>query len=291
MLTGVFIFSFVNILDKLLLEKYLKNYTLVLFKSIIWLVILCLIPFINFTIPTLNQLILIFAASFFGLIAFVPYTKAFEIEEASRLIPLLPLQSLFVLLLSAILINERLTLIQYTAFVLMLFGGVLLSIKKTKHVLKLSNGFWLMITAVFFWGLNLVIMKHIYNVAHYWSSFIIGVFISSVIGILFLLKKPIRKDFRKVLKTTSKQAKIMIISNGLLHIIALTFTMYALKQGIASLVSVLSSFQGLFVFILAIILSKFFPKVLKEDISKQVVLNKILAIILLLIGVYMLNMR
>jgi len=55
--------------------------------------------------------------------------------------------------------------------------------------------------------------------------------------------------------------------------------------GPISLVSVLGSgFQGHFILLFAVILSKYFPKILKEEIDKKAIAVKVIAIFLMLGG-------
>jgi len=81
---------------------------------------------------------------------------------------------------------------------------------------------------------------------------------------------------------------VMSISKGLFLFGSLLLTI-ALSFGYASLVYSLSSIQPFFVLLIAVILSRFFPSILKEEVSKSIVLVKIIAIISIFIGAFLIT--
>ena len=62
------------------------------------------------------------------------------------------------------------------------------------------------------------------------------------------------------------------------------FTTYAMSIGPVTLVQSLISTEPLIVFILSIIISVFFPKILKEEIDRKTLLLKAVAIAAVVIG-------
>jgi len=63
--------------------------------------------------------------------------------------------------------------------------------------------------------------------------------------------------------------------------------LWAITTGPISLVSVFRGFQSVFVLIYALFLSIWLPKILKEEVSKGVLGVKFVAIILMMIGLYL----
>ena len=59
---------------------------------------------------------------------------------------------------------------------------------------------------------------------------------------------------------------------------------YALKLAPVSSVTVVGSVQSVFVLAMAAVLSFKFPKILKEELNKKVILQKSIAMILMVIG-------
>ncbi|MFC1486653.1 hypothetical protein ACFLRN_03045, partial [Thermoproteota archaeon] len=56
-----------------------------------------------------------------------------------------------------------------------------------------------------------------------------------------------------------------------------------------SLVSALAGLQHFFVFVYVLLLSLFVPRILKEELSKNVVLLKIIAIALMIVGTWFIS--
>ena len=72
---------------------------------------------------------------------------------------------------------------------------------------------------------------------------------------------------------------------------AFIFAGYALQNGQAPLVSVLSSSVApLFVFFVALTTSIYLPKLIKEQIDKKTILTKLLAIVLIITGITFINL-
>ena len=62
--------------------------------------------------------------------------------------------------------------------------------------------------------------------------------------------------------------------------------LWAFRTGSASLISVLRGFQSIFIFILSLVLSIWLPKILKEELASGVLLTKVIAISLMLVGLF-----
>jgi drug/metabolite transporter (DMT)-like permease len=97
--------------------------------------------------------------------------------------------------------------------------------------------------------------------------------------IIFIL----RKNYKvKVLKGVKFAVLI-----GILAAIAYIVLFFALVTGQVSLVSILFQFSMLFTFIGAYAITKYHPKIIKEKISKEIIILKIVAIIIILSGGYL----
>jgi hypothetical protein len=63
----------------------------------------------------------------------------------------------------------------------------------------------------------------------------------------------------------------------------------AISLGYVSLVSAISGLQNLFVFVYMLMLSLFLPNILKEEITKGIVLLKLSAVILMFFGTWLIT--
>ncbi|MEJ2242825.1 MAG: hypothetical protein P8Y18_11910, partial [Candidatus Bathyarchaeota archaeon] len=112
--------------------------------------------------------------------------------------------------------------------------------------------------------------------------------IGSFFGVLGLLSfsNP-RREFVKNLPTFGVRTFIIAFSGECTYLFGVLFSLIAMSLGYVSLVSALSGLQHFFVFIYMLVLSIFMPRILKEEINRQVIILKIFAIALMFVGTWM----
>ena len=140
---AVLIWSIVNIVDKHILEKRIKNSLIpVVIFGVIGLLIAIIIYLLQGFQPLSGlNIILALIAGIFLKLTNVFYFKATKIEEISRVIPLLSLSPLFVLILATIFLGEVFKPLQYLGIFLLVIGAILLSTKIFKEEIRLSKAF------------------------------------------------------------------------------------------------------------------------------------------------------
>jgi hypothetical protein len=82
-------------------------------------------------------------------------------------------------------------------------------------------------------------------------------------------------------------AKSAFITSEVIAFAAFVLVALSLNTGYSSIVSALGGFQPLFVLALAVFISIKLPKILKEELSKKVILMKLAAILLMLGGLWL----
>ncbi len=285
-LLAALFFSIGYILDKILLDKHFKHpLTLLVFKTIIWLSIWLVLPFTGFSIPSKELLFFIIVISLIDTLAFLPFLKAMSLEEASRIAPLHELRAVVAFVLAFLFLGERLSSNQLIAFVLILIGGFIISVKDVKGIFKIRRAFWLMCLVIVMRGTNIILLKYLFTNAEYWSAIALLMLFDFFIAICFLVIKSIRSEFLRTFRS-GKSIWLLIIANGLMYIGGILANNYALKSGPASIISVIGGVRTLFVFLIAILISRYLPKVLKEELSWNVLLVKIIAIGMIFVGLY-----
>lgn len=225
-------------------------------------------------------------AGFFFVYGLLPYMKSIEFEEVSRMNPLFNLGPVFVLILSVLLLNLTLSKFQFLGFIFLVIGGFLISVKKIKGAIKLSKGFWYMVLTNLLLGFYFIATDYLFKNYDYWSSFAfiqLGILISASSLLLF-------KDFStgKTKKSDKLKnwAKILIVSDAILSIFAVSMRNVAIKLSSATIVTSLGGIQSLFVLIMTLLISFRFSNILKEELSKETIILKTISIILLIIGIY-----
>lgn len=285
------LWAITNIIDKILVSKYVKDYfslslLCLLFGSLFILIYSIIVSGLHPINPTI--LIIALLAGLARVLAYCFYYKSMSYEETSRVVILTQLAPIFTLLLSAIFIQETLNGNGYLAFALLLSAGILSSLKFHQKNTWISFAFWDMILFAIFVSLSAVMMKYIFGLANFWQCMIwivIGEMLSTIL-ISVLFKKPLIKIFNQ----TVSKGKFLVILNEILSSSALITYSLALTIGSVSLIGALSSANSIFVFILAIIISMFIPKIFKEELDKKTIIFKIFAIVLMGTGIYCLNL-
>lgn len=279
-----------NIVDKLLIGKYLKDpivLTLIAGISSLFLS-LVIILFNGLKRIGLEPMVLIVFAGSFQIIAAFAFYQAISKEEISRVIPLFQLTPPFVLILSFLFLGEFLTRVQYLSFILILFGGFLISLKRIGGVFRLRNAFWWMVLSSLIYAVQIVILKPLYVSYPFWDLTVylgFGQFIPT--PIMFLLIPSLKNSFLKNISNLNPVGWALLIL-GMIIVSAASLSGYwALITGPVTLISVLRGFQSVFVLIFAVLLSIWLPKILKEELSKSVLGIKIVAIFLMFLGLYL----
>lgn len=278
-------------IDKELIGKYFHGETgvLILFSSFISLLVL---PFIFFVQPSVIIIdpflaILVIIAGMISILYLFPYLMALNLEEASRVIPIFQTIPLFGSILAFFILGEVLTIQQMVAGLLIIFGAIGISTRITLNKFKLNKKvLLLMFLASILVAFSGVLFKFVtietdFFTTLFWQQigfFIIGLFI-------FVLNKDCQKKFLVVFKTNSKKIISLNIFNEVINIVALIIFNYATLLAPIGLVWVINGFQPVFILIIGVIITLFFPKFGKENIDKKSLLQKIFFIGVMLIGV------
>jgi len=290
-LLAYFMYAITSTIDAVSIKTYLKNPKTYLFYN---MTLQCLIGvlmllFINVTFYGWFFLMIIFLSGMFRVYGLIPYMKILEFEEVSRMVPLFSLGPIFVLLFSIPILGLSLTTNQYLGFAFLVAGGFLITIKKTKGLFKISKGFWyMMLTNILLTGMFICI-HYLFKNYDYWSAFVfmqIGTLLAA--STLILLKDYGQKGLKEIRKIPSI-AKTLVISVALISLGAGMLRAFSIKLSSAAVVSALDGFQSLFVLLIAIFFSFKLPKILKEETKGATIIQKIIAIILLGVGIILIG--
>ena len=170
-------------------------------------------------------------------------------------------------------------------------GALVISVRKPARHRKLrgvaGGHFGLAFLASLFFAVFWVITKYIFLD----TSFTIGlIWIRTGVALVALALLIPRKNrqliFRKTEKLKPKTMKF-VISGRALSVLAAFFMYLAVFLGSVTLANSLQGIQYVFILILAYLFFKKFPK-LREQFSKEIIIQKIIAIILIGLGLFFL---
>jgi len=290
-----FLFAIVALGDKYLLVGAPNPKSYSFYVGILGGLVLILIPFVGFSIPTFYQVLFCFLAGAMFIFALLGMFEGLERFEASRIIPavggILPLFT-FLLVYFFSGRKEILGFWELLAFLLLLLGSVLVTIEPGKRISFAS----LKISAVtaFLFALFFVLTKYVYMMLPFWNGFIwirIGVFL---VALFFIFFKEVRREIFAGKFTFNKKTGTFFVFNQGIGVGASILQNWAIAlAGLVylSVINVLQGVQYVFLFIFIIFLSLKFPKILKEEISKKIIFQKLFAILIIGIGMAILALN
>lgn len=284
-LVAALFWAFVGLIDKFVISHELKDPLLatVVSGAAATLVFLTFALLLNAKILISYNLILItFFAGIFYTLAMYFYFLAVKSSEISRVISFLSVTPIFVLVFAFIFLGEKLTSLNYFGIVLLVFGSFLISIKRNHNSeYNISKSFFIIMIASLFLALRDIIMKFASSNVEIWSAlFWLG--IGSGLTSLFLFVKHHPHIREKAVKGIEHLFLGRILSS-----ISLLLFLVAVSLASVSLVSALVKTQVLFVFVGILILSRFHPHILKEEITFPIIIQKVVAIMTILAGVFL----
>jgi len=290
-LVSVLIWAGNNILDKIFLEKFVKDIgaisIIVGFFSI--LVFFLLLPFSNLSQFEFKDALIAMLAGFLLIVSYVPYLKALSIDEASRVVPVYQTIPIFVLVISYVLLGESFGAKSLIGFFVVLFGTLLLSLDKFSFgFISFRKSFRYMILTSLIYAFAIVIFKFVAKDYDVVSTFCLEVLGSGLAGVAFWILIPkYRKEFNLALKNLPKKGFMVLAINEGTFLVGKLINAYALVLAPVALVSLVENTQPFFVLLYALFLSKFFPRILKEDFSKNSIKIKLVSLVIITVGTFL----
>jgi drug/metabolite transporter (DMT)-like permease len=290
------LYAVVNHFDKYLVQRYFKGASVgavLIFSALIGIFVA--VPIAIF-VPEVFDLpgrhaALIVANGFLYLLASLPYFYALSKDEASVVVPVFQLVPFFILLFAFLFLGETISLHGLLGGAVVVLGAVLISLELSHKKAKFKQSvFWLMVLSSALFALNFVLFKNLnidstFWITNFWEY--VGFVLFAVFALVFI--GPYRRQFFSVLK---QNRKTVLALNGVNEVIAVaakaSFNFVSLLAPVA-LVSFVGGLQPLFVFLIGTALTLFLPKISKENIDARHLIQKIGAILVILVGVWMLS--
>jgi len=286
------IWAVVNHIDKYIISRYFTGRgvgSLVIFTSLSGLIFSIFILLFNYSSLTfgLADAVLIAFNGALLVASFIPYLYALEKEEASIISTLFQTIPVFVYFLALFFLREVLSAKQIFSSLLIIAGAIIISLDLSVKVRFKMKPFLLMLLSSFMIAVNVLIFKIIALKENFWGTAFWEYIGGAIFGlILFSFIRLYRRQF---LATIAKSRLMVLGLNTLseiLNIIAKLLANFASLLAPLTLVLVVNGFQPLIVFIYGIFLTLFLPKIGKETLTKKVIIQKIIAIIIIFIGAY-----
>lgn len=281
------IWAITSLIDKFVISKgYIKNPVVyIVLNGAMNVLLVFLLPFIGIEPLEFPDFLIALFAGIMLSAAVTVYYKAVHYEEISRIKIIFQMEPILVLLLSFMFLGEILTKNHALGFSFLFIAGVIVSYKNGKQTFKISKAFYYCLIAMIFAALYIIAAKHTLSVTSFWSAFM-WLRVTSSTALFVLFSKSIRSQFMETFKNMKNNIKGLLVFKMIVDFSAFVFAYYALFKGPASLVVALElAAAPLFTFALALFITIYFPKIIKEKIDKKSILTKLLALVFIVIGI------
>ncbi|HHE76405.1 MAG TPA: DMT family transporter [Candidatus Parcubacteria bacterium] len=302
-----FFLAVVYLFDKYLLGSGIPNPKIfVFYVGFLGGLAVFIAPFVNFFIPDIWQIFLSLLSGIFLVYGLFWFYSALRKFEASRVIStiggLSPIMTFGLVYLFS-RGKEILSFHQTIAFVLLVIGSVLIVLKKQKLVSLESFG--VSMVAAFLFSLSFVISKYVYIAQPFWNAFIWMRIGGVLAAFTFIFSPEVRKEIFSKLNLTGLKAgsnkgrkktktAIIFIASQAMGAGASILQNVAIAIAPLSAISIINALQGVqYVFLLffTTFLSVKFPEIIKEEISKEIIFQKLFAILLICLGLFILAIK
>ena len=216
------------------------------------------------------------------------YVVSIRKEEASRIAALTSLAPAFVAVLAVFLVNEIFSAQSYIGIILMILGSALISYKRNhvKTIIPLSL-ILILIATNFSYSLDQTLSKISLDQISFWPFLMMFMFGRFAVAFPGLGMPSVRRKFFSEVRKLKRNFTLTLASGSIMWSLAIIFFFYAASLGPITLVSTTGLISPLFTLFFAILITKYLPKVLKEEIDRKTVALKLVAIVLIFLGTYL----
>jgi drug/metabolite transporter (DMT)-like permease len=288
-----FLSSIIHHTDKFLLSKFVKKNSIgsiILFSSLFPIVVLPFFGFFGAHILSISgqQIFILICTGVLYALSLLFYFYALEDEETSMIVPMFQLIPIFGYFLGIVILNENIEIARVLSAIVVIIGATILSFEfeeETGLRFKLKPTMF-MVAASLLLAMNDVIFKNTtihdgsYVISMFWN--LVGfVFFGSI---MFICVKQFRSGFIDSIRENGKKFLALNILNESLQTVATITFSFAILLAPVALVMLVDAYQPVFVLIMGVLLTKYFPHITTEKISNKHLFHKILAITIIVIG-------
>ena len=282
-LLGALLWAMACIVEKYVLTKLVKNLyvPIVILWTISFIVWISIFYFKWISLLPNFELFLALAGWAFSTFTAIAYFKALQTDqEVSRLIPIFYTTPIFVWIFAFLFLWEVFNGFSKYIWILLFVIWAILINYKNWHWFKFNKWILYIFLSVLYYAITQVITKYLLDVSDYWSVFA-HIRITSFIFIIPFIVTHFN-DFKQLLFQKSKKPLILISLTEWWNLLGYFFITLASSIGSITLVNAMVSVQPVFVLMIAIFLSHFYPKIIKEELWKWVISLKFLSITLII---------
>lgn len=222
--------------------------------------------------------------------ALVFFFSALKELETSRVVPfiggLIPLTTF---IFSFFYLDEQLSSTEIIAFVLLLVGGVVISLgPKQKGRKQGPQHWWYAVAAAVLFSSSFVLTKYAYISQPFLTVFIVARLGSFFAALALLCVPSIRAAIVQTIRRLRSRLGLIFVASQAVGAAGFLLLNVAIKLKNVTLVNALQGIQYIFLLALVSVATVFYPKLLKERITPMIIAGKVLGIIFISAGLWVL---
>ncbi len=281
-------------LDKYLVERYFKHSNPAVLLVFTALIGAAALPFIALGVPSVTSLApraiaLTALAGILYMSALILYLRALQGEEASVVAPFFQASPLFGYALAYLILRETLTATQMAGGVSIVFGTLIVSLRRGRHGRFNVRVASLMLGCAFMLALSSLIFKMFALELEFWTATFWMFAGQAIFGAAMLALPALRIEFVRALRLNTAALLALNGVNELVNLGGSLGTRYALLLAPVSLVQAVGSTTTLFVFAIGVLLSRLAPALGRERLGGLDLLQKGTAAGLVAVGVILVS--
>ena len=272
--------------DKLILAGPPNSKLYTFYVGALSILVVFFIPFTTFGFPNITGLLWIILEAIVYMLGLYAMFFALEKFDVSRVMTTIgAIQPVIILILTWIFWGTVITGINFLAFVFLLVGSIIIS---TEKKYKITNDYLLLVLlSSLLFSLDYVFSKLVFSQQPFLQGLIWMRIFSFLFALFFLFDKSLRKQIFSKKKVVNKKTGLLFFftqsAGGLANILQ-SFAISLVPISYLAIISSLRGIQYVFLFLITLFFSFFFPVIFKEDISKKVIIQKTIAIVLIVSG-------
>jgi drug/metabolite transporter (DMT)-like permease len=286
-----FFFSLASLADKLILNRKQDPVVYTFYVGFFNIFVALFIPFINFALPDAKTFLWIIAEAgvyLSGLYLMYIAINKFDVSKVVTTIG--ATQPILIFIFTWIFFGTQIISSKIIfAFAILLIGSILISGEKN---IKLSSDYLkITLLASLMFSLDYIFSKLVFSNMTFWQGFIWMRIFIFLFSLLFLISIKNRKIIFTKKVIADKKVGVIFGLNQMFGGGANILQSFAIFLAPAVFLPIINSLRGIqyvFLFLLTLFFSIFLPKILKEEMSKPVIIRKTISIILIAVGLALL---
>ena len=287
------ILAVVLILDSYLISKRMPGLRAYLIPAGVMTLIFGLTIMVIHPLPQgigTTPLVVAFASGIMRSIGVFIMLHTMRSEEVSRIIPITHTFPIFVAVLAVPLLHETLGYKEWLAICMTVAGAVLISARwdVQRGGAQLRKSFAVLMIASFLMGAANTASKYALDYISFWNMYSINAFCFCAVFFLSSVRPGVLRELWDIKRRNLTMTLVAI--NECIALVGIVLSFWAMERGPVSLVSTIMSIRPGLVFVCTVALTRVFPSILEERLTRGVAITKTVSIALIIAGVAIINL-